>query len=149
MATMTAAIPKGSRVLLDTVTLIYFLERHPRHGAPAENLLHRIETGEITGLLSSLAFAELLVPLYRAGEDGAATGLIDRLRRYRNLDVVDLNPPIASRAAQLRAIHGLRTPDAIHAATALLSGATGIVTNDEGFRRLKNELRIWLFDDLC
>jgi predicted nucleic acid-binding protein len=59
-----------------------------------------------------------------------------------------MNPGIAARAAQIRATHGLRTPDAIHAATALQSGASGIVTNDAGFRRLENETNIWLFKDI-
>jgi len=144
---MNAAIPANSRVLLDTVTLIYYLEGNPRHGAAAEELLRRIEAGEITGIVSSLVFTELLAPLYRAGEERMAQGLIDRLRSFRNLDVIDVNPPIAARAAQLRAIHGLRTPDAIHAATALQSEATGILSNDKGFRRLENELTVWLFDD--
>lgn len=40
-------------------------------------------------------------------------------------------------AARLRAtIHGLRTPDAIHAATALIEGCAMFVTNDVGFRRI-------------
>ncbi len=39
-------------------------------------------------------------------------------------------------AAQLRATSGLKTPDAIHAATALEHGCTLFVTNDPAFRRL-------------
>jgi uncharacterized protein len=144
---LRASIPSGSRVLLDTVALIYYLEEHARYGVAAEELLHRIETEEVQGVLSSLVFAELLVPLYRAGQEGAAAALVDRLRSFRNLAVVDLNPTITSKAAHLRATYGLRTPDAIHAATALVTEATGIVSNDAGFRRLERELRIWLFDD--
>jgi predicted nucleic acid-binding protein len=39
-------------------------------------------------------------------------------------------------AADLRARHGLKTPDAIHAATALIAGSVQFVTNDMGFRRV-------------
>ena len=50
-------------------------------------------------------------------------------------------------AARLRARYGLRTPDAIHGATALLGQADGILTNDKNFNHLANEgLSIWLFD---
>ena len=42
----------------------------------------------------------------------------------------------ATPAAALRAEHGLRTPDAIHVATAIKSGASAIVTNDASWRRL-------------
>jgi predicted nucleic acid-binding protein len=37
---------------------------------------------------------------------------------------------IADEAAQLRARHGLRTPDAIQLATAIRSGASSFLTND-------------------
>lgn len=147
-STVKADIPSGSLVLLDTVALIYYFEEHARHGSAAELVLKRIENDEIKGVLSSLVFTELLVPLYRAGDESKAERLLDRLRGFHNLSVVDLNPGIAARAAQLRAAHGLRTPDAIHAATALQSGADGIISNDSGFRRLGNEIKIWLFDDL-
>jgi uncharacterized protein len=148
VGSVSVAVPAGSRVLLDAVTLVYFLEEHPGFGAVAERLLGCVESGELEGVLSSLAFAELLVPLYRAGNEAAAAALVDRLRGFRNLGVVGVDAAIASRAAQLRATYGLRTPDAIHAATALHSGAAGIVSNDAGLRRLAGEIRIWLFDEL-
>ena len=146
---MGSLIPKGSRVLLDTVALIYFLEGHERYAKPAEAMFARIEAGELQGILASLAFTELLVPLYRAGDTQVAAGLTRRLRNFRHLEVVDLTPEIAMEAARLRADHGLRTPDAIHGATALLSRANGILTNDQRLKVLSQEgLSVWLFDAL-
>ena len=43
---------------------------------------------------------------------------------------------IADEAAQLRARHGLRTPDAIQLATAIRAGASSFVTNDSRLPRL-------------
>jgi predicted nucleic acid-binding protein len=43
---------------------------------------------------------------------------------------VDTTYEIADRAARLRAEYRLATPDAIHIATAIESGATLFVTND-------------------
>jgi predicted nucleic acid-binding protein len=43
---------------------------------------------------------------------------------------------IVESAARLRAAHQLKTPDAIHAATALDCGCTLFVTNDAVFRRV-------------
>ena len=52
-------------------------------------------------------------------------------------------------AARLRATYNLRTPDAIHVATALVGKADGIVTNDRRWRRLSREgLKIWMIDEL-
>ena len=39
-------------------------------------------------------------------------------------------------AAKLRAGQNFKTPDAIHIATAILSGCDHFLTNDDGFRRL-------------
>ena len=44
---------------------------------------------------------------------------------------------IWEKAAQLRA-HGLKTPDAIHAATGLESGCKLFLTNDAGFLKVPN-----------
>jgi len=43
----------------------------------------------------------------------------------------------ADLAARLRADYRLRTPDALQAATALRAHATGFVTNDPVFARIK------------
>lgn len=143
-------IPKGSRILLDTVALIYFLEENERYAKTAEEIFGRIESGELQGILANLAFAELLVPLYRSGNPQAAAGLSNRLINFRNLEVVTLTTEISREAARLRADYGLRTPDAIHGATAIITQASGILTNDERLKVLTQEgLSIWLFDTLA
>ena len=49
--------------------------------------------------------------------------------------------------ARLRAEHHLRTPDALQAATALVSNATGFISNDAAFRRVAG-LEVIVLDDL-
>jgi predicted nucleic acid-binding protein len=51
------------------------------------------------------------------------------------------------RAALLRAAFGLSTPDAIQAATAMLGGADGFISNDAAFRCLKG-FDVLVLDDL-
>lgn len=140
-------IPNGSKVLLDTVALIYFLEENERYSKLAEKIFGRIESGELQGVLANLAFAELLVPLFRSGEPRAAAGLANRIFNFRNLEVVTLTTEISIEAARLRAEYSLRTPDAIHAATAIITQASGILTNDKRLAVLTSEgLSVWLFD---
>jgi predicted nucleic acid-binding protein len=53
------------------------------------------------------------------------------------VDLVPISPDILREAARLRAsITRFRTPDAIHAATALATSAALFVTNDLGFRNV-------------
>lgn len=146
---MGSIIPKGSLVLLDSVALIYFLEINERYSKKAEEIFGRIESGELQGVMANLVFAELLVPLYRSGDSQAATSLANRLTNFRNMEVVTLTTEISMEAARLRAEYGLRTPDAIHGATAITGRATGILTNDKQLKVLAREgLSIWLFDTL-
>jgi len=50
-------------------------------------------------------------------------------------------------AAAMRARYGLRTPDALQAATAICSRATLLVSNDRAFRRVEG-IRSLLLDDI-
>jgi len=144
---MGALIPDGSQVLLDTVAIIYFLEHDGPRQQLAADILTRIEQGKLKGVISSLALTELLVPTYRAGDTSQARKLANLLRNFHNLEMVPLTDEIAMEAARLRAMHGLRTPDAIHAATAMACKADGILTNDKRLRRMEREgLSVWLFD---
>jgi len=59
------------------------------------------------------------------------------LSTFPNLEWIAPNLEISDLAAKFRALHRLRTPDALQAATAVHAGATGFVTNDPVFERVK------------
>lgn len=142
-------LPDNQLYTLDTVTLIYFLEQHPRYYQTAKIIFKKIEAGEISANISTLVFAELLVPAYRARENKCAEKVVHILSNYPNLEIIPLTIEISTTAAKLRAIHGLRTPDAIHIATALESKSRGIITNDKGFKKISSpNFGVWLFDTI-
>lgn len=144
---MIDELPAGSKIALDTVVLIYFLEGHPEHGPRTRSLLQRIETGELEAIMSSLVLTELLVPLYQAGRGSDAALLTKRLQRFRHLEINPVSSEIAAEAARIRAEYRLRTPDAIHAATAKVAAADALITNDRDFLLLRPELRVWLLSE--
>lgn len=137
---------KGQKLALDTVALIYFLERHPAHYADAKKIFQQIESGYCTGVMSSLVFAELVVPAYRAKAAKRVSQLVQLLTNFPNLEIVPLSAELSVEAAKIRAQYGLRTRDAIHAATALAASADCFITNDKGFAALHNQFSVWLFD---
>ena len=141
-------IEDDANIALDTVIFVYFLERHINHFSIIKKLFHRIEQGEIKGLISSLVFTELLVPAYRAGKSDLAMQTFNYLIRFPNLTTISVLPPISREAARLRAAYGLRTPDALHAATAIHQKADLILTNDKHFKRIHTEIPIVFLDDL-
>ncbi len=90
---------------------------------------------------------ELLVRPYREGGQPAVDRFYSLLSRYPNLEWIPLDLRIADVAARLRAEHRLRTPDALQAATAAHVGATGFITNDAVFHRVK-AFEVLLLEDL-
>jgi predicted nucleic acid-binding protein len=148
MGRLTAGVPDGSRILLDSVSIVYYLERNPTYYAAASEWMERVNTGRLTAAASSLLLAEVLVPAYRAGKPAAARQARAALERIPNLELLDVTAAVSDVAARLRAEHNLRTPDALHVATALNEGVDWLVTNDRRLKRVEAEgVRVWLFDE--
>jgi predicted nucleic acid-binding protein len=64
---------------------------------------------------------------------------------YARLILID--SAVAERAADLRARHNLRTPDALQIAAALETGCQAFLTNDTQLKRV-TELRVLILDEL-
>lgn len=70
------------------------------------------------------------------------------LTTFPNLRLLDVNRSIAEGAARLRATYGLALPDAVQIATAVAAGATGFVSNDPAFKRVK-QIEVLLLDEVA
>jgi len=69
--------------------------------------------------------------------DALLTTAYEQLFQSTEVRPLPITQAVLREAARLRAsIPALRTPDAIHAATALLGGCALFLTNDGGFRRV-------------
>ena len=98
-------------------------------------------------MTSTVTLTELLVKPYRRLEADAVREIHDLLLTYPNLEWIAPDFDIADTAARFRATHRLETPDALLAATAFRSGATGLVTNDRIFERI-TDFETLILDDL-
>ncbi len=67
---------------------------------------------------------------------------------FPGMRMVAITPCVLRAAARLRGLHlGLRTPDALHAATAQVQGVSLLVTNDKSFDTLEG-LAVTILDDI-
>ena len=89
---------------------------------------------------------ETLVKPLREGNTALET-LFRRLLNANEVSLIPATRALWEEAARLRAATGLRTPDALHAATALHSGCPLFVSNDHAFRRVTG-LPVVVLDDL-
>lgn len=139
-------VERSRRIALDTNILIYHLEDNPAYSGFTTRLFDRIEAGRLQAIVSVLALHEILTGVHKAGYGEQAPRYRTLLMTFPNLAIVPFDAEIAPVSADLRARYALRTPDAIHVATAIVAGAEAFVTNDETFRRVK-EIRIRLPGD--
>ncbi len=60
----------------------------------------------------------------------------EELLLSENMQLVSISQSVLRQAANIRATTNLKTPDAIHAATALSVNCNQFITNDKGFRNV-------------
>ena len=117
-------------IAVDTAPFIYFVEGDLQYAPTVESLFQLAAHGTRHLVTSALTLMELLVVPCRAGNQQLAGQYEALLTRSRGLQMVDLSRDVLRGAAQLRAVTGARTPDAIQLAAALSSGCRTFVTND-------------------
>lgn len=117
-------------IALDTVVFIYWIEESPEYLSRIAPLFRAVDRGEIELVTSAITLLEVLVVPYRAGKVALAERYEQLLTRARHLRLVDVDRQQLRAAAQLRAVHGVRTPDALQLAAGLAARATTLVTND-------------------
>jgi predicted nucleic acid-binding protein len=96
---------------------------------------------------STITMLELLVHPYRKGDQERIDAFYALLSTFPHLEWISTTLEVADSAARLRAHYNLKTPDAIQAASALASKATGLISNDSAFERV-SELETIILDEL-
>lgn len=148
-ASLEREMPAGAELVLDTSAILAYLAGSEITSQPATVIVDElIRPGRNPALVSAVSVTEALVRAFRAGGSGAV-GTIDAfLGHFPNLRVVPVDYEVAREAARVRAVTGLRTPDALIVATGLVSGAAIVVGNDERWRpaieKLGNPLAVLL-----
>ena len=115
---------------LDTAAFIYWIEESPSFLAALAPVFRAADSGDIEIVSSALTLLEVLVVPYRAGNLALADRYEALLTRSRGVRLIDIDTGQLRGAAQLRAVHGLRTPDALQLAAALATRCPIFITND-------------------
>src|SRR5678815_1182156 len=132
---------------IDTSPLVYWLEENPTYFDISKRIFDLVEERKVKVATSTLTLTEALVLPYRMKDWRRVYRIHAVLGSYPHMEWLPPTVAIARRAAQIRAEFNLRTPDAIHAATALIAGATALITNDQVFRRVPG-LEVVLLDEM-
>lgn len=141
------ALPANSTVLLDSMCVIYAVERVPPYVRLLRPVFTDIRAGRLACAISTVTLAEVLTKPLRDGDSALAGRFRRVLLRTRNVTLLPLDRAVAERAASLRARYSLRTPDAVQIGTAIEAGCTHVVTNDPVWKRV-TELPILILKDI-
>ena len=139
-------VPPSGAVYLDADAIIYAVEKIEPYYSLLLPLLGAVNRRVIGLIGSELLLVETLVKLVEQGDPALEASFRRFLTASREMQLLPISRQILERALKLRAAHRVRTPDAIHAATALIAGCTLFATNDPVFRRVSG-LQTVILDD--
>lgn len=131
----------GQVVGIDSSLFMYVWNRHPEFLEAAKKILTEVQDGREWGVLAEIGIIELLTGPKKHGRYAEAKEYKEKILNFPNLFIKNLNNNIVELASDLRAKYNLRTPDAIHIATAIDAGATVFYTNDKALKKVK-EIKI-------
>ncbi len=139
-------LPSSGLVYVDANPVIYSVEKHPVYWPVLLPMWQAAKGKPIEIVSSDLVLMETLVGPLKSGDTVLANDY-EQLFQQPQVRLLPISQVILREAARLRASTNLKTPDAIHAATAQLAAVALFVTNDGGFRRVPG-LPAVILDDL-
>jgi len=137
-------VPSSGLVYFDTNPIIYSVERHSTYWPLLKPLGQAAQSGRVEIVSSELTLMETLVGPLKTGNTVLAN-VYEKLFQQAQTRLLPITQPILREAARLRASTKLKTPDALHLATAQLAGCVLCITNDAGFRGMGT---VVILDDL-
>ncbi len=140
-------LPETGKIYLDANCFIYSVERIDPYREILDTLWQAVSGGQIMVITSELTLLEVLVKPLKVGDITTATIFRTVLRHFPDVYMLPISQNILEESARLRATIGLKTPDALHVATAILSDCVLFLTNDYAFRRV-SELNVVVLDEV-
>ena len=125
------------RVYLDACIVIYLMENAASFSEKARRFLAR--NGDAVLCISPLVRMEVLIKPLR---ESATILVADYEEFLAAQNWLFINDSTFNLALQLRAQHGLKTPDALHLATALQHGCNEFWTNDDRLNEVAEKMAI-------
>jgi predicted nucleic acid-binding protein len=140
------SVPASGLVYLDTNPVIYSVEKHPTYWPLLEPVWQAAKAGTVEIVSSDLTLLETLIGPIKSN-DSALASAYEQLFQQAQTRLLPITHAVLREAARLRATTKLKTPDAVHLATARTASCVLFITNDGGFRAVAG-LPLAILDDL-
>jgi predicted nucleic acid-binding protein len=127
-------IPPDGLVYIDTNIVIYAVEKVEPYKSLLDPVWSAARAGQILVGTSELTWLEALAKPIR-DSNAALESHFRAFLTAKEVTLIQATLGMWEQAARLRSL-GLKTPDALHAATALSAACTAFLTNDAVFNRV-------------
>lgn len=121
----------GQIIGIDASIAIYFLQRTSQFFIPAKKLFSLVEEGKLHGVFSVIGMIEVLTGPKKMNQPALAAQYKTALSQFPHLIIAPVSEAVVESASQLRAKYGIKTPDAIHIATAICHNAAAFISEDK------------------
>ena len=139
---------KGHQVVgLDTMLFIYSMEARRSYIPFLRSIFYYIERGLTKGVTSIITLIEVLIKPLKDQDIKAVKNYKFLLNNFPNIRMVNIDPQVAEKGAELRATYGIRIPDALQLASAIENQATIFLSNDYNLKKIK-EIEIVLLKEM-
>jgi predicted nucleic acid-binding protein len=133
---ITRSLFSDDKIYLDTNAYVYFLEDNPQFADQIDEIFKTCLEQDIQIFASCLISTELLVAPFKEGRKDLVALYQNLERQIPNLNLVTYNQQIAVKSAYLRAKYDIKTPDAIHIATAWHYEVEAFYTGDQKLKKV-------------
>jgi predicted nucleic acid-binding protein len=144
---ISEALSEVELLYVETSPFIYFTEKRPVYAGKMRSIFRWLDEQRLDVITSTISLSECLTKPLRDGDSALVTTYSEMFESTRGLSMMPVDAAVAKRSAELRASYGLKTPDALHVATALISRCNAFLTNDLALKRI-SEIRVLVLDEL-
>lgn len=128
---------KHKRIGLDSMVFMYYFEGNRRFGEISEVIFDSAEKNELLIIASILILTEVLTGFRKAQNKIFEEKFMQMMEEFPNIEICNFNINLVDEIVKLRSKYNLKTPDAIHLATAIENKASVFITNDKRLKQVK------------
>jgi predicted nucleic acid-binding protein len=132
---------------VDTAPFIYFTEQRAGTVDKMRTIFRRVFDEAMVAVVSTIILPEILAKPLKESDAELVAAYRSMFDNTQGIILRPVSAAIAYHAANLRARYNLKTPDALHIATAIEAGCQAFLTNDLDLRRV-NDIQVLALDDL-
>ncbi len=133
------SVARFRQVTFDTSTCIFYFQEDSPHNEAVSQVIRSAVAGKLMIELPGIVQLELMVKPFMTGDPAHMKAVRSFIDRMPGIVSSDVTRDVVLAGAAIRALVGLKAPDALVVASAAVHGSDAIIGSDRRFSRLNGE----------